>query len=310
MKINRKFTFLYMPDDDARTRQVRISRIAFIALGASLICLLALGSFYVVGLWQGSSWLPGGSILMRENARLASRIGQLEEQIGLLRTDLAEVYRLHEVVSVAVDLDPLDPNVWEAGIGGRAPLTLPREGAPSSQNLDRLATLEGELDKLLRQAKIQHQGYRALLDTLSARDQERGQIPSIRPVDTGWLSSGFGKRKDPFTEKLTYHHGLDFSVPIGTAVRSSADGTVVAARSERGFGKVVKIDHGNGIVTVYAHLSQIQVKKGQAVLRGDVIAKSGNSGRVTAPHLHYEVRVSDRRVNPLPFILDSYATRY
>jgi murein DD-endopeptidase MepM/ murein hydrolase activator NlpD len=309
MKINRRFTFLYMPEDDAQIRQVRISRVAFIATGASLICLLAVGAFYVIGLWQGSSWVPGGSVLMRENARLATRIGQLEEQISYLRSDLAQVYRLHEVVSVAVDLDPLDPNVWEAGIGGRTPLTLPQEGVPSSQNLDRLTILETELDKLLRQAKIQHQGYRALLDTLAARDQERRHMPSIRPVDTGWLSSGFGKRKDPFTDKLSYHHGLDFSIPIGTPVRTTADGIVRAARNERGFGKVVKIDHGNGIMTIYAHLSQIHVEKGQQVMRGDIIAKSGNSGRVTAPHLHYEVRVRERRVNPLPFILDSYATR-
>ncbi len=309
MNLRRKSTFLYLPDDETQTRQVRISHLVFLGSAAALLSLLALAALFVVGLWQGSSWLPGGSVLMKENSRLTARIGQLEEQITLLRSDLAEVYRLHEVVSIAVDLDPLDPNVWEAGVGGRAPLTLPHEDIPSSRSLDRLFKLEIELDKLLRQARIQHLGYQALLDTLAARDQQRQHLPSIRPVDTGWLSSGFGKRKDPFTEKLTYHHGLDFSIPVGTPVRSTADGVVTMIKRERGFGNVIKIDHGNQIVTVYAHLSEILVEKGQRIQRGEIVAKSGKSGRVTAPHLHYEVRVRDRQVNPLPFILDSYATR-
>jgi len=309
MKIKSNFTFLYMPEDHAEMRQMRISRRAFLLTSLTLICLLAMATFYVVGLWRGSSWLPGGSALLLENHRLVTEIGHLEKQIDLLRDDLTEVYRLQELLSVAVDLDPLDPSVWEAGVGGRAPLHLPAEDVPPDQKFGHLKDLELELDKLLRQARIQHQGYQALIDTLAARDQVRKHIPSIRPVDTGWLSSGFGKRRDPFTDKLAYHHGIDFSVPSGTPIRVTADGVVTTVKHERGFGKVIKIDHDNEIVTVYAHLSKILVKKGQTVKRGDIIAESGRSGRVTAPHLHYEVRVNNRRVNPLPFILDSFATR-
>lgn len=309
MKIKKSFTFLYMPDDHAEVRQMRISRRAFLATAVALTFLLVLAAFYVAGLWSGSSWLPGGSALLLENQHLVVEIGHMEEQIGLLRKDLVEVYRLQELVSIAVDLDPIDPDVWEAGVGGRAVLTMPQEELPPDRNLSRLGQLEQELDKLLRQARIQHQGYQALLDTLAARDIAREHIPSIRPVDTGWLSSGFGKRQDPFTGKLAYHHGLDFSVPSGTAIRTTAAGVVTTVKHERGFGKVIKVDHGNRIVTVYAHLSQALVKKGQTVKRGEIIGESGKTGRVTAPHLHYEIRVNNRRVNPLPFILDSYATR-
>jgi murein DD-endopeptidase MepM/ murein hydrolase activator NlpD len=148
-----------------------------------------------------------------------------------------------------------------------------------------------------------------MLDTLSARDEVRARIPSIRPVDTGWLSSRFGFRKDPFTAKQTFHHGLDFSTPVGTPVRTTGDGVVQSVQQQRGFGKVVKINHGDGVVTLYAHLDEILVKKGQTVTRGDVVARSGNSGRSSAPHLHYEVRVAGRPVNPASYILDSYAAR-
>ena len=160
---------------------------------------------------------------------------------------------------------------------------------------------------MLRQARIQQQGYLAMIDTLAARASVRDQIPSIRPLDTGWLSSRFGFRTDPFTGKQTYHRGLDFSVPVGTPVRVTGDGTVVLVQTQRGFGRVVKVDHGNGVLTVYAHLDRALVAKGDLVKRGDFIARSGNSGRSSAPHLHYEVRIGDRSVNPLSYILDSYA---
>ncbi len=309
MKIKKQLTFLYMPEDHTRVRQMRISRLAFLGTAAGLVCLVALAAFYVVGLWRGSSWLPGGSLLVRENARLVSEIGHLEEQIALLRENLAGVYRVQEMVSVAVGLDPLDPDVWEAGVGGRTPLTLGGEFEAPDGKPERLQDLQAELDKLLRQARIQHQGYQAILDTLLTREETRRHLPSIRPVDTGWLSSGFGKRDDPFTGKLTYHHGLDFSVPTGTPVRVTADGVVSAVKHERGFGRLVKVDHGDNVETLYSHLARALVKKGDVVRRGEIIAHSGKTGRVTAPHLHYEVRVNGRRVNPLPFILDSYASR-
>ena len=162
---------------------------------------------------------------------------------------------------------------------------------------------------MLRQAKIQRQGYLAMLDTLSTRAQIRQKIPSIRPTDIGWMSSRFGFRIDPFTEKQTFHRGLDFSVPVGTPVRVTGRGVVLAVQQQRGFGRVIKVDHGNDVVTVYAHLDEALVKKGDHVSRGDIIAKSGNSGRSSAPHLHYEIRIGSRPVNPLSYILDSFAAR-
>jgi hypothetical protein len=290
-------------------REFRVSQGAFFLSVLGLALFVGMAVLFMVGLWQGSGWLPGGSVLERENERLSTQIGRLEERIALLRAEMAEVYRLQEMVSLAVDLDPIDPNVWEAGVGGRGPHFLPATAAVPERDLMRLGSLEQELAKLLRQARIQHQGYRSILDTLASRAAVRDFVPTIRPLDTGWVSSGFGKRKDPFTGKLTFHHGLDFSVPVGTPVRATADGLVTTVKHEKGFGRLIRIDHGGQVTTVYAHLSKTFVQRGQRVRRGEIIGESGRSGRVTAPHLHYEVRLGKRRVNPLPFILDSYATR-
>lgn len=309
MRIKRHYTFLYMPDKTAETRPMRISRWVFLASTAGLSVLMGVAVLYLVGLWQGSSWLPGGGRLARENAELLGQISRLEKQVDVLRGDLATVYDLQQMLARAMDLDPLDPDIWEAGVGGRTPLAKASLELGPSVSETRLASLETELDKLVRQARIQHEGYQALLDTLARRADDLDHVPSIRPVDTGWVSSGFGKRTDPFTGVLAYHHGLDFSVPTGTPVRATAAGVVSVVKSERGFGRVVMVDHGNRIITVYAHLSRSLVKKGQRVARGEVIAESGKTGRTTAPHLHYEVRMAGRKVNPQPFILDAYAAR-
>jgi murein DD-endopeptidase MepM/ murein hydrolase activator NlpD len=299
------YRFLYIPEDHSTTRELNVSRAVVVLTGLGFVLLVMMAAFYVTGLCTGSSWLPGGSRLQRENMRLTGEVSLLDEKVDVLRDNLDSSYRYQELISAAIGLDPLDPNVREAGIGGRAPLTVP--AAPGHERA--AVGLDRDLNTLLRQARIQHRGYQAMLDTLEARETSREHLPSIRPVDVGWLSSGYGRRHDPFTGKSSFHRGLDFSVPLGTPVRATADGVVVAMKNESGLGKVVKVDHGNGVTTVYAHLSGWLVKTGQKVRRGDVIARSGSTGRSTAPHLHYEVQVSGRHVSPLPYVLDSYAAR-
>ncbi len=128
--------------------------------------------------------------------------------------------------------------------------------------------------------------------------------PSLWPVE-GRLMSGFGGRTDPFSGEGAIHTGVDLQAPMGTPVRAAADGIVVYAEWRSGYGRLVILDHGNGLQTYYGHLSQFGVVEGQEVRRGDVIAKSGASGRVTSPHLHYEVRMGGTPVNPYPYLARS-----
>ncbi|MCA1405099.1 M23 family metallopeptidase [Ensifer sp. IC3342] len=142
----------------------------------------------------------------------------------------------------------------------------------------------------------------ALLELEETRDAAR-KLPLVSPAPTSDVTSNFGNRLDPFLGRLALHAGIDFRAPIGTRIRSAAAGTVTTAGPTGGYGNMVEIDHGNGVVTRYAHLSVILVNVGDHVRADDVIAKSGSTGRSTGPHLHYEVRLNGRAVDPVRFLL-------
>jgi murein DD-endopeptidase MepM/ murein hydrolase activator NlpD len=133
---------------------------------------------------------------------------------------------------------------------------------------------------------------------------ERGLsgVPQFMPADMSMISSGFGYRSDPFNGHAAMHTGLDFRGPIGSPIHAAAQGRVSFVGMRNGYGRVVEITHGNGMLTRYAHMSAWRAKVGQQVNAGDVIGLIGSSGRSTGPHLHFEVRINDRAVNPRPFL--------
>jgi murein DD-endopeptidase MepM/ murein hydrolase activator NlpD len=306
MRLQKRYSFLFLPDGDGPSRELRITRGAI--LGAvALVAVLVLGTaLYLVDLHTGAAWRPGGSPLAQQNARLAQDVQRAEARVAALQEDLDAVFAYQQMVAAAVDVAPLDAEARLAGVGGRGPLVTGEFSAAGEGGAGALAT---DLETTLHRARIQRQGMAALLDTLQARREVRDRIPSIRPCDIGWLSSRYGMRRDPFTGKQAFHRGLDFSVPVGTPVRATAAGVVRTVEKQRGLGRLVKIDHGGNVMTVYAHLHEARVARGDRVARGQVVALSGNSGRSTAPHLHYEVRLGGRTVNPLTYILDTYADR-
>ena len=167
-----------------------------------------------------------------------------------------------------------------------------------NQQLDGLSQLlDDRNDKLV-----------TLENVLMQAQLSKRMFPSVAPVHSGWMSSNFGWRIDPFTGKEAMHEGVDFVVPVGTPVYASAGGIVsYAALNLDGYGKMVEIDHGNGIVTRYAHNSKLLVKVGQMVKRGQEISLSGDTGRSTGPHLHFEVRYKGVAQNPVRFLKKSSA---
>jgi len=136
------------------------------------------------------------------------------------------------------------------------------------------------------------------------------QLWQEQPEESTWpvngiLRSNFGRRSDPLSGRRRFHTGVDLEVPLGTPVHVTADGIVTDAKWSGAYGKLVKVDHGNGVETYYAHLSTFLVLPGQEVQRGEVIALSGRTGRVTGPHVHYEVRLRGTPVNPLKYLSNS-----
>jgi murein DD-endopeptidase MepM/ murein hydrolase activator NlpD len=146
------------------------------------------------------------------------------------------------------------------------------------------------------------------LDTLmtffESQSARLAMTPTINPVEGGLISSSFGYRTDPFTKMWTFHYGLDIVAAWGNPVRATADGFILKINDDKLLGKSIIISHGLGFTTLYGHLSKISVGEGQKIERGDVIGNVGNTGKAMGPHVHYEVRINDKRVNPYYYLLE------
>ncbi len=181
----------------------------------------------------------------------------------------------------------VDPGAALASLNDRT-----AQGGP----LMRLATgADGSLDPRFQRLGLS-------LARMEALERGLQGIPQVLPASLEFISSGFGYRSDPFTGSGAFHAGLDFRGPVGAPIYAAAKGTVTFAGIRQGYGNCVEISHGNGLVTRYAHMSAFRAHVGEKVDAGAVIGAIGNSGRSTGPHLHFEVRINDRAVNPRPFL--------
>lgn len=165
----------------------------------------------------------------------------------------------------------------------------------------RLSTFEASVEDPTTFQRRMQDVYEAITAFQTLRQSVRS-VPIARPVEGARMSSGFGRRNDPFLRRLAFHAGVDYAAPTGTPVLAPGDGTVTFSGWNGGYGRMVDIDHGNGVTTRYAHLSRSNVVVGQKVRKGQLIASVGSTGRSTGPHLHYETRVNDRAVNPMRFL--------
>jgi murein DD-endopeptidase MepM/ murein hydrolase activator NlpD len=225
---------------------------------------------------------------------MAIKLGELQAQ--LLQLDgLGE--RLAQMAGLkAKDLPPpMEPGKGP-GRGGPAP-TLSRD-----LSMDEFGTLLADLSHAVEQRSDQLTVLEALLVSSSANKQF---LPTLAPVDGGWLSSSFGWRIDPFSGQKSFHEGLDFPSEPGTPIAAAASGKVIFADVHPQYGKMVEIDHGNGLVTRYAHASRLFVKEGDLVVRGQKVATVGSTGRATGPHLHFEVRLNGVPQNPARFLVSA-----
>ena len=225
---------------------------------------------------------------------MAIRLGEL--QARMLRLDnlgerLAKLAGLkpHELLSLQSGQIP--------GRGG-APSSLPSRALSVSEFTDLLDTLAHQVEQRSDQLGV--------LEALLMQDSvNRKFLPTLAPIIDGWYSSNFGYRIDPFTGLQSFHEGIDFPADPGTMIVAAASGRVLAAEVHPQYGKMLEIDHGNGLVSRYAHASQLFVKEGDLVLRGQRVATVGSTGRSTGPHLHFEVRQNGVPQNPARFVQSS-----
>ncbi|GAU09043.1 peptidase M24 [Desulfoplanes formicivorans] len=239
----------------------------------------------------------------KENREQKIQLASFSSKFKKMAEDINRLQEFNTRIRVMVDLDHPSFENSMTGLGGPRSKDLDNEFFPLYQT-ERLARrMHSFIDQLSTNAKLEELRQQEIISIIQKKEDILARTPSIWPTK-GWLTSKFGYRKSPFTGQREFHKGLDISAPKGTPIYASAEGKVVMVHRTHGYGKNILIDHANGIVTRYAHLSKYAVKKGDRVKRGQLIAYVGNTGRSTGPHLHYEVRVNGVPVNPLRYILD------
>ncbi len=238
--------------------------------------------------------------LSRENTVLRDKIEQLLASMETLDRKLDSLYQRDLALRTVLgeNYPTLDPAIL--GIGGTV-----EETKDPEVPLD-VWVAEKRLARLEKLASQELQSYAYLKEKVEKKRLDLALTPSIVPVK-GYLSSTFGYRRDPFTGRRKLHEGVDISAPFGTPVRVTADGVVVRVKRDPGYGLMVEVRHGKGLTTRYGHNSRVFVRPGQRVKRGDVIALVGSTGKSTGPHVHYEVRLNGKPLNPLDFIIPDQA---
>lgn len=222
---------------------------------------------------------------------LAIRIGQMNARV--IRLD-ALGRRLTEMADIDADEFDFDS---EPALGGPEEPTINGGSAAVPAVLTAMADLGNQLDS--REAQLT-----VLENVIMNQNLKERVYPQGRPVRSGWMSSYYGKRTDPFTGKQAMHRGIDFAGKLGAEIHAVADGIVTWSSPRYGYGEMVEISHGNGYATRYAHNSENLVEVGQEVRKGDIVALMGETGRATGPNLHFEVLHRGQRVNPYNFIQD------
>ncbi len=243
-------------------------------------------------------------VLMLEEDReiLLSKYDILNDQLEDINFIISDIQQRDDYFYRSIfELEPIPPSVREAGFGGTNRY-LDLEGYDNSGVL--IETFK-KVDVITKKIYVQSKSFDTVIELAKNKEKMIASIPAIQPValkDFTRISDYFGSRQDPFNGKLTMHHGMDFTGPEGSDIFATGDGVVVeSGYSFYGYGNRVVIDHGYGYKTVYAHLQKILVDEGQKVKRGEVIGTLGNTGRSTGAHLHYEVKLNNRTVDPINY---------
>jgi len=309
---SKKITIVVVPEGPRKIRQIKIPKFWIV----SLFVLFLAGSLSLA--WVIRDYLsikrnlPHLSSLQEENTLQKQQIDSLAGKVETINQKMAELKEFDRKVRAMVSMDPAKGGAIEQhagdqqqfiGIGG-SDSSSGGVNSPSERGHKKLVRMMYKsLDNLDGDISVQKDEKADLMKLLDRQKSILASTPSVWPA-RGWVSSGFGYRVSPFTSEKELHRGLDICNRKGAPVIAPAEGVVMSIDSDPGYGKMVIINHGYGLNTMYAHLDKVLVKKGQAVRRHQEIAQVGDSGRTTGCHLHYEIHLNGVPVNPLRYILN------
>jgi Peptidase family M23 len=251
---------------------------------------------------------PREKELLREIDQMGVKYTQLNDQLDMMSKVLTNIQDRDAYVHRSVfGMNPIDESVWQAGVGGH-------DAHPELSAFEHSASTIGstldKMDLLSRQLALQSLSLDTIQQMANNQQNMLASIPSIKPVREDKLQksmnvlSGFGYRIHPIYKVKKFHQGVDFPARVGTAIQSTGDGVVVEAGWHSGYGQCVRISHGYGYETWYAHMNKINVHHGEKIKKGQKIGEVGDTGLSTAPHLHYEVHFKGQPINPINFCMD------
>ena len=294
MRQPRRFNLLIVHGDGTRVLRLNLPRwLTYGALGLLALAVSTLGAIYGDYIFLKQQYGQVAA-LKRQTVEQEALIETFHTRIANIRTEVSAWRTLHVKI-----WEPFGPEAGPApkgtGIGGGEPV---RAAFPG----DRVA-LAREVDLLSSTVSEEGQSLRALERFIAKAGRVLAALPSRWPV-RGAVNSEFGRRLSPWTGAPEFHSGIDISSERGTAVKAPAPGVVLFAGAQAEYGNTVILDHGNDIKSLYGHLQKVQVVQGQRVERGQLIAVSGNTGKSSGPHLHYEILVKGQAVNPRGYLWD------
>jgi murein DD-endopeptidase MepM/ murein hydrolase activator NlpD len=245
---------------------------------------------------------PREKALKRELSNMELQFELLNKKMVQAQTVLSEIEtRDNAIYRVYFEANPISEEQRKAGFGG----VNRYKNLEGFDNSNLIISTSKKIDVLTKQIVVQSKSLDEIAGLAEEKEKLLKAIPTIKPVkneDLTRMASGYGYRSDPFTKARKFHRGMDFTAPRGTPVYATGNGIVKRAdRRSSGYGRHVRINHGFGYISLYAHLYKYVVKRGQKVKRGDLIGFVGSTGRSQAPHLHYEIIKDGKRVNPLNF---------
>ena len=276
-------------------------------LGSWLIVLTLAVAYAVVVLFMGYNFFetPKEKAAKRELTQMQFQYKVLNDRLDQIVEVMDELQdRDDNIYRVIFEAEPIPEDVRKAGYGG-VDRYVKLDGYANSEAL--IETTK-KLDQITSQLVVQSKSFDEVYELAMKKAEFLAAMPAIQPIsnkDLKRLSSYYGYRIDPFYKVMKLHEGVDFSAPSGTEIYATGDGVIKAIKKiKRGYGNNILVDHGYGYETFYAHCSKILVKKGQRVKRGQIIGEVGNTGKSTAPHLHYEVRKNSRPIDPINFFFN------
>lgn len=299
----KKTTILLVPDATNRVKRFRIPSFLPVFFVAILVSCAAFLVFIIRDYHSMKIHSPQLVRLEMENELQKRQLDHMAKRIDQTTQKLYELRKFDRKLRIMVNLETSEDEKEFQGVGGSDPILLLPHNAMVKTHKDLVRSMHSAIDNLDREIELCEKDKTELHKFLENQKILLASTPSIWPTK-GWLSSRFGYRISPFTGKKEFHRGIDIATRMGAPIVAPADGIVSKVYRERGYGKVVSISHGYGVVTKYAHLKKSLVKTGQYVKRGETIALVGNSGRSTGPHLHYEVHLNRIAVDPQRYILN------